>query len=58
MMKPRDSVDFDIPVVQVDNLEQAGKDFVKPFDLEKTFCSDLRFLNAVTNLCLRWTFTI
>lgn len=35
MMKLRDSVEFDIPVVQVDNLEQAGKDFVKPFDLEK-----------------------
>lgn len=35
MMKPRDSVKFDIPVVQVDNLEQAGKDFVKPFELEK-----------------------
>lgn len=35
MMKPRDSVEFDIPVVQVDNLEQAGKDFVKPFELEK-----------------------
>ena len=34
-MKLRDSVDFDIPVVQVDNLEQAGKDFVKPFELEK-----------------------
>lgn len=43
MMKPRDSVKFDIPVVQVDNLEQAGKDFVKPFELEKTFCSDLQF---------------
>lgn len=34
-MKLRDSVEFDIPVVQVNNLEQAGKDFVKPFDLEK-----------------------
>lgn len=57
MMKLRDSVEFDIPVVQVDNLEQAGKDFVKPFELEKMFCSDLQFLNAVTNLCLQWTFT-
>ena len=43
MMKPRDSVDFDIPVVQVDNLEQAGKDFVKPFDLAK----DILFRFAV-----------
>lgn len=43
MMKLRDSVDFDIPVVQVDNLEQAGKDFVKPFDLEK----DILFRFAV-----------
>ena len=53
MMKLRDSVDFDIPVVQVDNLEQAGR-----LTLKKTFCSDLQFLNAVTNLCLQWTFTI
>ena len=43
MMKPRDSVEFDIPVVQVNNLEQAGKDFVKPFDLEK----DILFRFAV-----------
>lgn len=43
MMKLRDSVDFDIHVVQVDNLEQAGKDFVKPFDLEK----DILFRFAV-----------
>ncbi len=42
-MKPRDSVEFDIPVVQVDDLEQAGKDFVKPFDLEK----DILFRFAV-----------
>lgn len=43
MMKLRDSVEFDIPVVQVDNLEQAGKDFVKPFELEK----DILFRFAV-----------
>lgn len=58
MMKPRDSVEFDIPVVQVNNLEQAGKDFVKPFDLEKDILFRFAVLNAVTNLCLQWTFTI
>lgn len=57
MMKPRDSVEFDIPVVQVDNLEQAGKDFVKPFELEKDILFRFAILNAVTNLCLQWTFT-
>lgn len=57
MMKPRDSVEFDIPVVQVNNLEQA-KILLSRLTLKKTFCSDLRFLNAVTNLCLQWTFTI
>ena len=34
MMKIRDRVDFDIPVKEVDNLEKAKEDFIRPFDLE------------------------
>ncbi len=35
MMRLRDEIDINIPVVQVDNLEKAVDDFVRPFDLEK-----------------------
>lgn len=35
MMKLRSSIDVDIPVIQVDSLEKAAEEFVKPFDLEK-----------------------
>lgn len=58
MMKLRDSVDFDIPVVQVDILNRQAKILLSRLTLKKMFCSDLQFLNAVTNLCLQWTFTI
>lgn len=34
MMKIRDSIEFDIPVTEVDDLEKAQEDFIRPFDLE------------------------
>ena len=38
--------------------ESCGAKKKAALTLKKTFCSDLQFLNAVTNLCLQWTFTI
>lgn len=35
MMRLRNGIDFDIPVIQAENLEKAAEEFVKPFNLEK-----------------------
>lgn len=58
MMKLRDSVDLTFLLYRLITLNRQAKILLSRLTLKKTFCSDLRFLNAVTNLCLRWTFTI
>lgn len=37
MMKPRNNIEINIPVIKTDDIERAKREFVKPFDLEKDF---------------------